>query len=154
MAQEFFCIIEENDFNIHVVQDPNSIHDGQCPVPPVLDHQLDVLMIMAMVKMKTEIFEKLKKMIKTHSRSHWFEAYLTVFILLSNLQYVYRSQERWWKMHYNTVCSWELMGHDHRLTLSRAKETSLVKHTGLFRTGSWNGISTQPKIFCVTFDTA
>lgn len=105
MAQEFFCVMEENDFNIHVVQDPNSIHNGQRPVPPVLDHQLDVLMIIEMVKMKTVILKKLKKMIKTRSRSHWFEAYLTIFILLSNLQYVYLSQERWWKMHYNTVCS-------------------------------------------------
>ena len=103
MAQEFFTVMEENDFNIDVVQDPNSIHHGQCPVPPVLDHQLDVLMIIEMVKMNTVILKRLEKIIKTRSRSHWFEAYLTIFILLSNLQYVFRSQERWWKMHYNTV---------------------------------------------------
>ena len=108
MAQEFFCVMEENDdFDIHVVQDPNSIHHGQRPVPPVLDHQLDVLMIVEMVKMKTFVLEKVKNMIQTRGRSHWFETYLTIFILLSNLQYVYRSQERWWKMHYNTVCSCE-----------------------------------------------
>ena len=116
MAQEFFCVVEENDFNIHVVQDPNSIHHGQCPLPPVLDHQLDVLMIIEMMKMTTVILKKLKKIINTRSRSNWFEAYLTIFILLSNLQYVYHSQERWWKMHYNTVCNCETHWYDRKLT--------------------------------------
>lgn len=58
MAQEFFCVKEENDFNIDAVHDTNSVHHGQHPVPPVLDHQLDVLMIIEMVKMKTVILEK------------------------------------------------------------------------------------------------
>ncbi|KAK3339711.1 hypothetical protein B0T25DRAFT_560445 [Lasiosphaeria hispida] len=102
MAQEFFSVQEKSDFGIEVVQDSNSIHDGQCPVPPVLDHQLDVLMIDEMAKMNVALLRRFRKMIESRNRHNWFELYLTSFILLSNLQYVYRSQERWWKMHFNT----------------------------------------------------
>ncbi|CAM1505884.1 Fc.00g115210.m01.CDS01 [Cosmosporella sp. VM-42] len=103
MAQEFFCVAEDNDLEIAVVNDQNSIHHGQCPVPPVLDHQLDVLMIQEMIRMKDEIFTKIEGILKArNSRSKWYEIYLTIFVLLANLQYVYKSQQRWWKMHFNT----------------------------------------------------
>ncbi|KAH6641197.1 hypothetical protein F5144DRAFT_125099 [Chaetomium tenue] len=102
MAQEFFSVVEDNDFGIEVVQDLNSIHNGQCPIPPVLDHQLDVLMIVEMAKMNAVLLKRYKKVIESRNRHNWFELYLTSFVLLSNLQYVYRSQERWWKMHFHT----------------------------------------------------
>ncbi|KAM0188240.1 hypothetical protein ACHAPI_010729 [Fusarium lateritium] len=103
MAQEFFCVVENNDFDIDVVNDANSIHHGQCPVPPVLDHQLDVLMIQEMIRIKDQIMAEIENILKgRNSRSKWFEVYLTVFVLLANLQYVYKSQERWWTMHFNT----------------------------------------------------
>ncbi|KAK0725621.1 hypothetical protein B0H67DRAFT_551143 [Lasiosphaeris hirsuta] len=101
MAQEFFSVQEKSEFGIEVVQDSNSIHDGQCPVPRVLDHQLDVLMIVEMVKMNVALLRRFRKMIESRNRHNWFELYLASFILLLNLQYAYRSQERWWKMHFN-----------------------------------------------------
>jgi hypothetical protein len=103
MAQEFFCLPNENEFGIEVVKDKNSIHDGQCPVPPVLDHQLDALMIIRMIEWKNDIFRRMKKKIKDRARNCWFEVFLTTFVLLTNLQYVYQSQIRWWKLHFNTV---------------------------------------------------
>ncbi|KAG5749091.1 hypothetical protein H9Q70_008251 [Fusarium xylarioides] len=88
MAQEFFCVVENNDFNIDVVDDANSIHHGQCPVPPVLDHQLDVLMIQEMVRIKDQIMSEIERILKgRYSRSKWFEVYLTIFVLLANLHY-------------------------------------------------------------------
>ncbi|RTE77836.1 hypothetical protein BHE90_007718 [Fusarium euwallaceae] len=103
MAQEFFCVVEDNDFDIKVVDDRNSIHHGQCPVPPVLDHQLDVLMIQKMIQMQDEILADIERVIRSrNSRTRWYEIYLTIFVMLANLQYVYKSQERWWEMHFNT----------------------------------------------------
>ncbi|KAF5615121.1 uncharacterized protein FTJAE_13444 [Fusarium tjaetaba] len=91
MAQEFFCIVENNDFNIDVVDDANSIHHGQCPIPPVLDHQLDVLMIQEMIRIKDQIMSEIERILKgRHSRSKWFEVYLTIFVLLTNLQFMQR----------------------------------------------------------------
>ncbi|KPM43704.1 hypothetical protein AK830_g2898 [Neonectria ditissima] len=104
MTQEFFCLDDDNDLGIDVVNDRNSIHHGQCPVPPVLDHQLDVLMIQEMIRMKERIFTEIESILKSrNSRSKWYEVYLTVFVLLANLQYVYKSQVRWWEMHFETV---------------------------------------------------
>lgn len=95
MAQEFLCVVENNDFGIDVVNDATSIHHGQCPVPPILDHQLDVLMIQEIIRIKDQIMSEIERILKgRHSRSKWFEVYLTIFVLLSNIQYVYKSQER------------------------------------------------------------
>ena len=61
MAQEFFSLVEDNDFGVEVVQDLNSIHNEQCPLPPVLDYQLDVLMIVEMAKDERRTFEKVQE---------------------------------------------------------------------------------------------
>lgn len=53
--------------------------------------------------MNAVLLKKYKKMIESRNRHDWFESYLTSFVLLLNIQYVYRSQERWWKMHFHTV---------------------------------------------------
>ncbi|KAM0437878.1 hypothetical protein ACHAPT_002243 [Fusarium lateritium] len=70
----------------------------------ILDHQLDVLMIRKMMRMQEAILSDIENIIKGRkSRERWYEIYLTIFVLLANLQYVYKSQERWWMMHNNTV---------------------------------------------------
>lgn len=103
MAQEFFAVQEDNDLGIGKVVDPLSVHDQQCPVPPVLDHQLDVLMIVEMIKMKNAMLESMRRMIEDRRRNNWYEVYLTMFVLLSNLQYVFQKQQRYQKLHYGTV---------------------------------------------------
>lgn len=92
-----------NELNVQPVDDLNSIHHGQCPVPPILDNQLDALMIIRMLQWQSDILGRVKKMIRDRKRNSWFEIFLTIFVLLTNLQYVYNSQIRWWTMHFNTV---------------------------------------------------
>ncbi len=103
MAQEFFCMLPENTFEVRVVNDENSIHHGQCPIPPALNHQMDSLMIQIKIKWQDKILHRMKKMILDRSRKSWFEIFLTIFVMLTNLEYVYQSQVRWWKMHFQTV---------------------------------------------------
>ncbi|KAH7194252.1 hypothetical protein DER44DRAFT_848371 [Fusarium oxysporum] len=91
MAQELFCVVENNDFDIDIDNDANSIHHGQCPVPPVLDHQLDVLMIQEKIRTKDWTMPEIKNILKGgNSRSKCFKVYLTVVVLLDNPQYVYK----------------------------------------------------------------
>ncbi|EMT67635.1 hypothetical protein FOC4_g10005740 [Fusarium odoratissimum] len=91
MAQELFCVVENNDFDIDIDNDANSIHHGQCPVPPVLDHQLDVLMIQEKIRTKDWTMPEIKNILKGgNSRSKCFKVYLTVVMLLDNPQYVYK----------------------------------------------------------------
>lgn len=105
MAQEFFALEENNSLGVEVVRDSSSIHNGNCPLPPVLDHQVDVLMIHAMLHMKDQILQEMQTIIVTRKYERWYEVYLTVFVLLATLQYVYTKQERWWNMHNFTVGS-------------------------------------------------
>lgn len=70
-------------------------------------------MIQEMIRIKDQIMSEIENILKgRNSRSKWFEAYLTIFLLLANLQYEYKSQERWWTMHFNTVSSNDFARHD------------------------------------------
>ena len=145
MAQEFFTVQEGNELGIAMVQDQQSVHDQQCPVPPVLDHQLDVLMIIEMIRMKSEVLDKMRRMIEDRRRNQWYELCLTMFIFLSNLQYVFGKQQRWWKLHFDTV---SIYSPHHRASphadLGRALRIRSDKGSNGTVTSSCNVTSIQP----------
>lgn len=105
MSEEAFCLLEDNPLGILAVNDLNSYHHGQCPVPPELDNQLDTPMILEMIKMKKDILRKVKRMIEARNRNSWYENFLTVFILVCILEYSYRENDRYWRLHVDIVSS-------------------------------------------------
>lgn len=152
MAQEFFCLEEENSLGIAKVHDPFSIHNGQCPVPPVLDHQVDVLMIQEMLRMNANILREMKRVIESRNPDHWFEVFLTCFVLLCNLQYVHAAQTRYWKMHFNTVSICTTFSVKLILIAYRVLEMLLVKLIDLSLTSSINVMSIQRRTLSHIFD--
>jgi len=69
-----------------------SVH-GLCPVPPVLDYQIDTLYIHHMQSAMKKVTERLKQLIFGESRiANWYEIFLTVFVLLMSLEQVYMAQ--------------------------------------------------------------
>ena len=59
------------------------------PLPLSIDHQLDVALLLAIKKYQKELLGKLTKMVFGKARKPWYEIFLTIFILLSNLEYVH-----------------------------------------------------------------
>lgn len=74
------------------VEDVTSHLYGHVPIPPVLDYQCDSVAIEWMKSLTTDLLEAMTSRIKKRQHSEWFEIFLTIFVLLNNLEYVYDKQ--------------------------------------------------------------
>jgi hypothetical protein len=59
------------------------------PLPLSMDHQLDVALLLTIKKYQKELLGKLDKMTFGKAGKPWYEIFLTIFVLLSNLEYVH-----------------------------------------------------------------
>ncbi|KAF8462923.1 hypothetical protein BDZ91DRAFT_320145 [Kalaharituber pfeilii] len=104
LAAEGVVIVgSERPFDIDVVDSPDSPYYGTVPIPPILDHQLDTLGIRYMLQLKDNVLKALKARIQRRRHTHWYEVFLTMFVLLHNIEYVYRAQYRYMKRHEGTI---------------------------------------------------
>jgi hypothetical protein len=89
--------------------DPQLLSQGRLPVPPVLDHQIDVLSIDYMRELRAVLMEQLTDLFHGESKtSRWYEMYLTVFLLLLALEMLHHHQlqyERQWVGHVSLTSS-------------------------------------------------
>ncbi|KAL6401880.1 hypothetical protein AUP68_14336 [Ilyonectria robusta] len=60
------------------------------PVPQSIDHQIDVVLLLTIKKHQKELLGHLSKLIFGKvKKKPWYEIFLTIFVLLSNLEYVH-----------------------------------------------------------------
>ena len=105
LAYEGYGILEGGDsFGVDVINNPKSPYHETIPISPILDHQLDTVGIRYMITLKDNVLRALKKKIAKRRQSQWYEVFLTIFVLLHNLEYVARRQHLYMKRHENTVC--------------------------------------------------
>ncbi|KAL2038863.1 hypothetical protein N7G274_008385 [Stereocaulon virgatum] len=109
------------------VDDPTSPYYERIPIPPMLDAQIDNLLMQKMKVQRKQVLSKLKKMIMSHSKQNWFMILLIIIVLLSNIEFLYQNQhdqiERYGKTtdHLNFMMnSWEhgarnLIAHFHAI---------------------------------------
>ncbi|KAF8419299.1 hypothetical protein EV426DRAFT_615756 [Tirmania nivea] len=106
LAYEGFGIIRgHEDFGVDVINNPKSPYHGTVPIPPILDHQLDTVGIHEMIRLKDNVLKALKARIQIRRQSHWYEVFLTLFVLLHNLEYIARKQYLYTKRHESTWAS-------------------------------------------------
>ena len=74
------------------VDDPTSPYYGRIPIPPMLDAQIDNLLMQKMRVQRKQVLSKLKRMIMSHSKQNWFMILLTTMVLLSNVEFLYQNQ--------------------------------------------------------------
>ena len=74
--------------------DPHCPYYGRRPIPPLLDAQLDLMLMEKMEQLKKSVLSELRRMIAGTSRKHWFKIYLIMSVLLFNLECVYQNQCR------------------------------------------------------------
>ena len=78
---------------------------GRIPIPKVLDGQLDSILMDFMKDRQRHGLSKLKGIMMSHSRENWFNIFLTILVLLSNLEFLYQNQIEQ-KRRYGTTVSY------------------------------------------------
>ena len=104
LAYEGYGILAGNQhFQVELVNNPKSPYNGTVPISPILDHQLDTIGITYMNKLRNNILRCLKARLIVRKDSLWYEEFLTFFVLLHNLEYIYGRQYKYMKRHESTV---------------------------------------------------
>jgi hypothetical protein len=90
LVSKSFNICGEQTLGISPVDDDASPYYGRIPIPPVVDAQLDALWMAKMNQIQKRLLSGLKKKIMGRKREDWFFNFLTIFILIANLEFIYR----------------------------------------------------------------
>ena len=94
-----------NPYNYKAVDDVYSDYNEMIPVSPILDHQIDVVTVRMSIEYKDRILRNMNKNITRRKDKAWYEAFLTMYVLLDCLQYLWRGQYLYKLRHKGTVCS-------------------------------------------------
>jgi hypothetical protein len=72
---------------VDLVTDPTSPHKGRIPIPPMMDTQLDQIVIQfILTPLREKVVDKFEKLITPAKREAWWEVYLSAFILLNHIE--------------------------------------------------------------------
>lgn len=78
-------------------------HVGDRPLPPAIDHQIDVAMWETIRKDQQSLLKMLKQKLYDKGTKQWLELFLTFFVSLANIQYVHGQATDWMKCQQQTV---------------------------------------------------
>ncbi|KAK4251374.1 hypothetical protein C7999DRAFT_10852, partial [Corynascus novoguineensis] len=69
------------------ITDPTSPHKGRIPIPPIMDTQLDQVVIRSvLVPLREKVIRKFESLITPVKREAWWEVYLSSFIILNHIE--------------------------------------------------------------------
>ncbi len=79
----------EETMGLKVVWEPENPWNGKIPITPIMDTQLDQIVIQEfLIPLRTELLEDLQAKIYEGRRQDWFEVFLTIFVLLTNAEWL------------------------------------------------------------------
>jgi hypothetical protein len=87
-----FSITGEERLDIRMVTDQASPYFGRVPLPPILAAQIDEIWKANMMKRKKKMLSQLKAKILSCKLHDWLEVFLTIFAILSNLEFSYHQK--------------------------------------------------------------
>lgn len=99
LGSKSFGVRGEEDLGIKTDEHPLSPYRGRKPVPVMVDREMFKIMLQFMSSKRKPVLSELKRKIMKRDRSLWFEIFLTIFILMSNLEFSYHHQVRKLKRH-------------------------------------------------------
>lgn len=105
LASKTFSIRGEKDLGIPSDEHPLSPYLGRKPVPVMVDREMFLTWLYLMNKKQKVVLAQLKRKIMLRKRELWFEIFLTVFVLMSNLEFCYQHQVRKLKLHQDAAVS-------------------------------------------------
>ena len=92
MNSKYPTSIEANVFGV-ADQTSTPYFFEKLPLPPQLTFQAQTMVAAAMMDIQAQVLKELKTRIFSKDRfRHWYEAFLTIFILLATLEWVYQIQ--------------------------------------------------------------
>jgi hypothetical protein len=69
------------------VRDATSPHHGKIPIPPIMDTQLDQIVIRLILNpLRAKVVQKFEKLITPAKPENWWEVYLSAFIMLNHIE--------------------------------------------------------------------
>lgn len=92
LLSKSFNLTGKETLSIPEVDDPVSPYFGRRPIPPLLDAQIDQLWMQIMKKIKKNLLSELKRKIMGRRKEDWYQNFLTLLILIANLEFVYAVQ--------------------------------------------------------------
>ena len=103
ISKSFNIISGHEALELRPIRDPSSPLYGRIPIPPMLDAQMDSILMGFMKSRQRRGLSKLKAMMMSHSKENWFMIYLTIIVLLSNLEFLYEHQNEQIERYETTV---------------------------------------------------
>ena len=104
MTSKSFNITGTETLGMSPVNDEHSPYYGRIPIPPVLDSQLDNLWMQKMKPIQRKVLSDLNKMIcGSDKKKGWLDIFLTIMILLSNLEFLYQKQHDQMRRYFGDV---------------------------------------------------
>ncbi|KAK3178399.1 hypothetical protein OEA41_000534 [Lepraria neglecta] len=94
LISKSFNITGSESLGISQVMDTTSPYYQRVPIPPILDFQIDWLCMRKMNELRRTLVSQLKDLIMKRERSNWYTIFLTIIVLLSNLEFIYQHQHR------------------------------------------------------------
>lgn len=92
ISKSFNIVSGHEALGLGPVENPSSPLNGRIPIPPMLDAQMDSILMDFMRARQKRGLSKLKTLMMSHSRENWFMIFLTTLVLLSNLEFLYDHQ--------------------------------------------------------------
>jgi hypothetical protein len=124
LAGKSFNITGHETLGIAPVDDIASPYHGRIPIPPLLDAQIDQIWMGMMMKLRKKVLSELRAKIMSRDKKLWYEIFLTILVLLVNLEFMYQNQNRQLQRYCMEVGQHAPRAHLSSLTL--LKEASLV----------------------------
>lgn len=98
MIEKTWRICGEDKLGLEASTDPANPWNGIIPVTPIMDTQLDQIVIKDfLVPLRASLLQELQEKISGYKRENWFSIFLTIFILLSNTEYILAHSRRFAK---------------------------------------------------------
>ena len=95
--------IGNETLEIAEIVNPSAGHIGERPLPPAIDHQIDVAIWEIIKEDQQSLIRMLKEKLYQAGHKPWLEIFLTFFVSLSNVQYVHSQALEWKKCQQQTV---------------------------------------------------
>ena len=93
LASKSFNLFGANTLGIPQQQDPDCPYYKRIPIPPLLDAQIDKLWMCKMAELRKKVLTSLRAMIVKRGRQQWLKIFLTIQVLLFNLEFIYQNQD-------------------------------------------------------------
>ena len=92
ISKSFNIVSGHEALGLGPIADPSSPLHGRIPIPPMLDAQMDSILMDFMKTRQRHGLSKLKTLMMSHSKENWFMIFLTMIVLLPNLEFLYEHQ--------------------------------------------------------------